>query len=407
VQPVRRPLRALVVSLVALVPASPALAAQPLPTGIPDILRSYGLAVGGTGVTIVDVGTGQVAYRYHAWKQLAPASNEKLFTTVAALSTLRPGFRYETTLSGVGSRQGATYHGDIFLVGSGDPTLTSDSLGTLAKRLAQSGVRHVVGRILGDETIFDRVRFGPHWKSSFYGTESPPLSGLSVDRNLAANGHMVTYPALSSARLLRRALIKHGISVSGKAATGKTPFGASELSAVRSKPLWMILRRMDRSSDNFTAEMVLKAVGALGDGSGSTAAGLAVARSVLEETIGADAKNLQLDDGSGLSSENRATSSALAELLARTASDPTLGPPLRQALAIAGVNGTLRDRPAGAGRVLAKTGTLDGVSSLSGYATTKRGTRFAFSILMNGHALSDWEAHEAQDKIAALIAAQP
>ena len=80
---------------------------------------------------------------------------------------------------------------------------------------------------------------------------------------------------------------------------------------------------------------------------------------------------------------------------------------MRQALAIAGVNGTLRDRPAGAGRVLAKTGTLDGVSSLSGYATTQSGTRFAFSILMNGRYLSDWTAHEAQDKIAALLAAQP
>jgi serine-type D-Ala-D-Ala carboxypeptidase/endopeptidase (penicillin-binding protein 4) len=57
--------------------------------------------------------------------------------------------------------------------------------------------------------------------------------------------------------------------------------------------------------------------------------------------------------------------------------------------------------------VLAKTGTLDGVSSLSGYATTQSGQRFAFSILMNGRYLSDWQAHAAQDKIAALVAAQP
>jgi serine-type D-Ala-D-Ala carboxypeptidase/endopeptidase (penicillin-binding protein 4) len=99
--------------------------------------------------------------------------------------------------------------------------------------------------------------------------------------------------------------------------------------------------------------------------------------------------------------------SALAQLLARTARDPTLGPPLRQSLAIAGVDGTLRDRPVGSDRVLAKTGSLDGVSSLSGYATTRSGARFAFSILMNGRYLSDWQAHAAQDKIAALVAAQP
>jgi serine-type D-Ala-D-Ala carboxypeptidase/endopeptidase (penicillin-binding protein 4) len=407
VPPVRRLSRALVLGLVLLVPAGSSLAAQTLPIGIPSILRASGLAVGGTAVTIVDLSSGKVAYRYHAWRKLAPASNEKLFTTVAALETLRPGFRYETTLSGAGTRTGATYHGDIFLVGSGDPTLTSGGLKTLARRLRQSGIRHIGGRILGDESIFDRVRFGPQWKASFYGTESPPLSGLSVNRNLAPNGHMLPYPALSAARLMRQALIAEGITVSGKAATGKAPFGATELSSVNSKQLWMILRTMDRYSDNFIAEMVLKAVGALGGGKGSTAGGLAVAQSVLQEMIGEDAKNLHLVDGSGLSSANRATSSAFAELLARTATDPTLGPPLRQALAIAGVNGTLRDRPSGQGRVLAKTGTLDGVSSLSGYATTQSGQRFAFSILMNGRYLSDWQAHAAQDKIAALVAAQP
>jgi D-alanyl-D-alanine carboxypeptidase/D-alanyl-D-alanine-endopeptidase (penicillin-binding protein 4) len=407
VSPVRRLLRALVLCLVTLVPAGPSLAAQTLPVGIPNILKASGLAVSGTGVTIVDLTTGKVAFRYHAWRKLAPASNEKLFTTVAALETLRPGFRFETTLSGAGTRAGATYHGDIFLVGSGDPTLRSGGLKTLAKRLRQSGIRHVQGRILGDESIFDRVRFGPQWKTSFYGIESPPLSGLSVNRNLAASGLMLPYPALSAARLMRKALIAQGITVSGKAATGKAPFGAGELSSVSSKQLWMILRSMDRYSDNFVAEMVLKAVGALGGGKGTTAGGVAVAESILAEMIGEDAKNLHLVDGSGLSSANRATSSAFAELLARTATDRTLGPPLLQALAIAGVNGTLRDRPAGAGRVLAKTGTLDGVSSLSGYATTKSGQRFAFSILMNGRYLSDWKAHEAQDKIAALVAAQP
>jgi D-alanyl-D-alanine carboxypeptidase/D-alanyl-D-alanine-endopeptidase (penicillin-binding protein 4) len=383
------------------------MAAAQLPTGIPNILRSYGLANGGTGVTIVDLSDGQVAYRYHAWTQLAPASNEKLITTVAALATLRPGFRYETTLSGSGQRTGATYHGDVFLVGAGDPTLSTGGLSTLAKRLRQSGILHIEGRILGDETIFDRKRFGPQWKASFDGLESPPLSGLSVDRNLAPNGHTRVFPALNAALVMRQALIAHGISVSGPAATGKVAFGATKLSAVRSKPLWKVLRAMDRTSDNFVAEMVIKAVGALGGSQGSTAGGLAVAQSVLQATIGDDARGLHLVDGSGLSAANRLTASALAELLAHTSSDPAIGPSLRQALAVAGVNGTLRDRPAGSGRVLAKTGTLDGVSSLSGYATTQSGARFAFAILMNGDKLSDWQAHKAQDKIAALLAAQP
>jgi D-alanyl-D-alanine carboxypeptidase/D-alanyl-D-alanine-endopeptidase (penicillin-binding protein 4) len=393
--------------ILALLPATSAAAgtsAQPIAVGIPKILASHGLQGGGTGVTIVDLANGAVTYRYHAWKRFTPASNEKLVTTVAALATLRPGFRYETTLSGRGTRQGSTYTGDIFLVGAGDPTLTTGGLTTLARRLHASGVRRITGRILGDESIFDRVRFGPQWKSSFYGTESPPLSGLTVNRNTAPNGHMLPYPALSAAKLMRAALIANGISVGGKAATGTATFGTPELVSVASRPLWKILRFMDTNSDNFYAEMIIKAVGALGNGTGSTASGLAVARSVLQKTIGADADGLRLVDGSGLSANNRLTASALAELLARTAKDPTLGPPLRQALAIAGVDGTLVDRTVP--RVVAKTGTLDGVSTLSGYATTPTGARYAFSILMNGSRLSDWDAHEAQDAIAKMIADQ-
>ena len=404
-QRVRGPLRALFVCLVLLGLAAPAAAAQPITVAIPKILASHGLNGSGTGVTIVDLANDAVTYRYHAWKRLTPASNEKLITTVAALATLRPGFRYETALSGTGTRNGAAYEGDIYLVGAGDPTLTTAGLNTLAKRLYQSGVRHITGRVIGDESIFDKVRFGPQWKHSFYGTESPPLSGLTVNRNMLPNGKMEPYPALAAAKLMRHALVQQGITVGGKAVSGRAPFGAHALSTYDSKPLWKILRFMDTNSDNFMAEMVLKAVGALGNGIGSTASGLAVARSVLHKLIGSDVDTLHLVDGSGLSAANRLTASAVAELLAQIAKDPTLGPALRQALAISGVDGTLVDR-AGC-HCIAKTGTLDGVSSLSGYATTLSGTRYAFSILMNGSQLSDWQAHEAQDAIASMIASQP
>ncbi|MEO9175492.1 MAG: D-alanyl-D-alanine carboxypeptidase, partial [Gaiellales bacterium] len=230
----KRPLRAVLACLGALLVATPAALSQPITLAVPKILASHGLNVGGTGVTIVDLSNDAVTYRYHAWKRLTPASNEKLITTVAALATLRPGFRYETALDGVGTRTGATFHGDVYLVGAGDPTLTTAGLDTLAKRLATSGVRHITGRILGDESIFDRIRFGPQWKPSFYGTESPPLSGLTVNRNTAPNGHIVPYPALAAAKLMRHALIGHGITVGGKAATASAPFGSPQLSAIYS-----------------------------------------------------------------------------------------------------------------------------------------------------------------------------
>src|SRR5262249_35007813 len=133
-------------------------------------------------------------------------------------------------------------------------------------------------------------------------------------------------------------------------------------------------------------------------------------RQVVGSLIADDASSLTLVDGSGLSPSNRSTAAAFAHLLAAAASNPTLGPALDSSLSVAGLNGTLEHRLRGfVGhlRVHGKTGTLDGVSSLSGYATTPSGHRYAFSILMNGRYLSVWRAHEAQDAIAQLLASMP
>jgi PBP4 family serine-type D-alanyl-D-alanine carboxypeptidase len=165
---------------------------------------------------------------------------------------------------------------------------------------------------------------------------------------------------------------------------------------------------MDRQSDNFTAEMVLKEIGAVVGTGGTTAAGIAVEKRVVGQLIGSDADSLISVDGSGLSSADRATTAALVTLLVRMDGDPQLGPTFRGLLSVSGQNGTLEHRlvgPAVRGRVLGKTGTLDQASSLSGYVTARSGHRFAFSILMNsrGGILSSWTAHRVQDAIAALL----
>ena len=121
--------------------------------------------------------------------------------------------------------------------------------------------------------------------------------------------------------------------------------------------------------------------------------------------LGDDASLIHLADGSGLSYANRTTASALARLLAAADADPALAKPLAGALSVVGVNGTLRRRlPALRGRVLGKSGTLDGVSALAGYVTGVTGRRFAFAVLINARGLSDWTAHGAQDAIVTLLA---
>ena len=376
-----------------------------LARGIAKALAKHGLGGKGTGVAVADLASGEIIYRRNGWRPLVPASTEKLYTTVGALSTLRPDFRFATTVVGTGTRAGATWKGDLFLVGSGDPTFSSYDIAELAAQVRARGIRTISGRIRGDATIYDTARWGP-WPARYIGVESPPLSGLALDRDVNATGHEVGNPSHSAARALRKALARAGVKVGVRfVAGGRAPKGAFVLARTQSAPLWRIVRFMDRHSDNFTAEMVAKAIGAYAGGSGTTARGMRVAGEVAAPMLGDDAALIHLADGSGLSHANRTTASALARLLAAAATDPAIAKPLAGALSVAGANGTLARRlPALRGRVLGKSGTLDGVSALAGYVTGVSGRRFAFAVLINAEGLSDWNAHGAQDAIVTLLA---
>jgi D-alanyl-D-alanine carboxypeptidase/D-alanyl-D-alanine-endopeptidase (penicillin-binding protein 4) len=163
-----------------------------------------------------------------------------------------------------------------------------------------------------------------------------------------------------------------------------------------------MLRFMDRESDNFTAEMLLKHLGLTELGRGTSAAGAAVVTQALAEA-GVPMTGVRIVDGSGLSQLDRLTANALGSLLKIAWADPTVGPALLASLPVAGVNGTLQHRlskPPARGRVLAKTGTTDTASSLSGYVSG----RYAFAIVQNGHPLSYWWARRAQDRFAQILA---
>jgi serine-type D-Ala-D-Ala carboxypeptidase/endopeptidase (penicillin-binding protein 4) len=161
---------------------------------------------------------------------------------------------------------------------------------------------------------------------------------------------------------------------------------------------------MDVESDNFTAELLLKQLGALVAGRGTTAAGAEVVRSVLADRA-VPLANVRIADGSGLSSLDRLTPKTLVTILQRSWADREIRSVLFGALPVSGRDGTLENRmtrsPA-LGNVRAKTGTLDTVSALSGYVRE----RFAFSILVNAPALSSYAAHAAEDRFASVLAEQ-
>jgi serine-type D-Ala-D-Ala carboxypeptidase/endopeptidase (penicillin-binding protein 4) len=397
----RRLILVLLATLAAVAPLSAPAAQAPLSSRLERALSVPHVDPARAAAVAIDLRSGEVVYERNALRSLAPASTEKLTLSYALLSVLGPDYRIRTELLGAGAADGATWRGDLILKGYGDPTLTKWDLRALARSLSGLGIRRVTGSVLADESYFDTRRAGPGWKPSYYIEESPPLSALVVDRGRLGR-RISTRPALVAAEKLRTALKAHGVSVTGGVGVGGAPGDASRITLTSSAPLSRMLHAVNGDSDNFTAEMLLKHLGAAVRGKGTTDAGAGVVRDVLTET-GIPLDGVRLRDGSGLSLLDRLTARTLASLLVAAWQDPTMRNVFLRTLAVSGRRGTLEERleaPAVAGRVVAKTGTTSRASALAGYVKG----RYAFAVLQNGSPVSYWWARRAQDRFVTVLA---
>ncbi len=398
------PRRLMAVALAALfLSSAPAAAAgqTPLARKLSMALSVPHVAKSRTGAVAVDLATGKAVYAHNLGLPLIPASNEKLAVSYACLLALGPSFRFSTDALGEGELNGSTWRGDIFLKGYGDPMLSTLDLLKLASQLHAQGIRRVSGQIVGDESFFDAKRMAPGWKPWYFINESAPLSALTVDR-ARYQGRTTREPALAGALAFRAALLRAGISVAGRATTGTAHETAVPLASTESVPLEQILRFTNHESDNFTAEILLKQLGAGFALQGTTAAGADVVHRLLAEQQ-IPLAGVRIVDGSGLSRLDRLTAASLVGMLQSSWLDLDLREILIGSLPVAGRSGTLDGRMRGtaaAGRVRAKTGTLSVASALSGYV--KR--RYAFSIIQNGSPVSLLWARRAQDRFAAVLA---
>jgi D-alanyl-D-alanine carboxypeptidase/D-alanyl-D-alanine-endopeptidase (penicillin-binding protein 4) len=344
------------------------------------------------------------------------ASNMKLFTTATAMSRLGPESRIATKVLSDGRLDsGGVLHGSLYLQGGGDPALGTPSfynsylagLGTnlfaLVPQIRAAGIRSISGRLYADDTIFDRLR---GVADSGYATSSyiGPLSGLAFNSGFAgstSSSGFASDPAKLAASKLARALSASGVAVPTQVALAKTPADAERVAVVRSPTLTRIVDTTDVYSDNFFAEMLMKLVGARLGAAGTTAAGAAV----VEDFARTHGSGVHAVDGSGLTRSNRASPRQVAALLLAMRDDPA-GDEFIQDLALTGKEGTVADRMRGTaayGRCRTKTGTITGVSNLSGYCFNKSGRTMVFSILMNGVGDVGY-AHLEQDRIAGLVA---
>lgn len=365
-------------------------------------------AGGVAGVTVHDLEADRKLSGHRASRRRVLASNTKLFTTAAALGRFGAERRLATTIHADGRIERRTLRGDLYLVGDGDPTLGGRQLARagipqtpikpLARAVKRAGIRKVAGRLYADDTIFDRVRGVPY--SDWGPTDElrGPLGGLTYNTGWAAGD-----PAIAAATVLRRKLRKIGVKVR-RIKLGALPArlqGGAPLAAAPSPRMARLVAQTNRVSDNTFAEMLLKRVAARSGRKGTTKRGVRVA----ERFAAGIGSGASLADGSGLSSANRASASQVAALLDGMRSQPAFRA-FWNSLPKAGLQGTLYDRLRGTvaeGRCRAKTGTIDGVSTLSGYCTTKAEKRLlAFSILMNGVDID--RARTYQDRIVKSIA---
>jgi D-alanyl-D-alanine carboxypeptidase/D-alanyl-D-alanine-endopeptidase (penicillin-binding protein 4) len=393
-------------------------AEQKLGTRLAGPMRAAGRS---SGAYVVNADTGAVVFRSRHTVARTLASNTKLFTTTAALARFGPDAKLSTEVRGDGDLElDGTYRGNLYLVGGGDPTFGSRrfvrrayrsgaAVEDLAAKLKDTGIKRVTGRILGDESRFDSLRGGPDsdYRTSIY---VGPLSALAYNRGLASEGGhgFQLRPAPFAAARLDSALGRLHISVAGAPRAARAPWGAQILAFVESPRMSRLIKLTNKSSDNFFAETLVKDLAMQAKHKGTTAAGVRLVTGFASR-VGSRAR---LVDGSGLSPANRASPYRIVKLLMAMRSRLTEFPAFYDSLSIAGRDGTLRPRmrrgPA-RGHCRGKTGTISGVSAVSGYCQARSGQTYVFSILMNG--VNPLGARKLQDSmlqaIAGLRAAQP
>ncbi len=379
-----------------------------------DLKHQLALAGPSDGAYVYDITAKKVLFSERATTLRAPASVEKLYTATAVLARMGPAARLSTTVYGIGQLlPGGTWEGSLYLRGGGDPTFGSQSfisahyggLGAsvnslVAQLVRTAGIHHITGSVYGDESFFDSRRGEPSSGYAFDPFLEGILSGLAYNRG-AELGHGTHAPAADAAHALWGALKADGVSIRGASAAASTPTGALPLASVASPTVAQLLGLTLPPSDNFFAETLVKDLGALDGGGGTTARGAAVVSSTIGSLLGFTPR---IVDGSGLSRADHTSPYQVVDLLANLSGTPT-GQVLRSSLAVAGHSGTLERRMRGtaaAGHCQGKTGTLTGASNLVGYCQSAGGDLLAFAIFNDG--ISTEAAHVFQDHMTISIA---
>ncbi len=424
-----------------------------------------------TSIVVADAATGRIMADYQPDLALNPASCAKILTSATALSLLGPNYHMSTGFySDRPPVNGTT--GTLYVSGNGDPSLVTEELWRMAQDLHSRGLRSVTGGITVDESFFDShyyphksgndgraytaqtgavavnfnsigVTVGPGNRAGSAGTVelAPPVEGYKIVNKLVtrskfavsiaikedAEGETIIVtgrvppgaapqtfwrsvpdPVAYAGRVIAYVLTQNGISVQGPIRNGRVPSNAHTIAIEPSRSLAELVSDMNKHSNNFMAEQLLKHLGGARRGApGSTEKGVDVVAEFLA-SVGIPRGTYDMENGSGLSDRTRISAEQLVKVLVAMYKNHSVRNEFISSLSVLGVDGTMKkwNRVASelSGVVYAKTGTLNNVSTLAGYVPMRDGRMAAFAILANGLPKGVWGAHQAELDVVRSIA---
>ncbi len=421
----------------------------------PEFLRSR------WGILIEQLNSQQILYALDEQKYFIPASNVKLLTTAAILHQLGSKFRLQTPVYGTGTPPNLA---KLRIVGKGDPSLTTAKLKALAQELKRQGIRQISQLIVEDSGV-NNSGINPTWEWDDLNFAYAPVvnalilnenavtlklfpqqlgqplklelsdaiavrkwqiknltitapkgtpNSLKIQRNLGESSLEITGelaidadfdtfdlaiadPANYFLESFRGLLLESGISVRQAMVSQnhKSTNSEQELAVIESEPLSLLIKKTNQESNNLFAEALLNLLG--------NESIEALEKSLTQ--LGINPNTYHLQDGSGLSRHNLVSPESLVKTLKLMTQTPE-SEIYRNSLAVAGVSGTLKERFQNTplqGNLQAKTGTLAGISALSGYLFISNYQPLVFSIIVNQSDQTNSSLRQAIDEIMVIL----
>ncbi|MEI6092049.1 MAG: D-alanyl-D-alanine carboxypeptidase/D-alanyl-D-alanine-endopeptidase [bacterium] len=409
---------------------------------VETLLQRAGIKKNNTGIVVYDLNDKKTIYSLNPEKLFSIASVNKLFVTAAALKYLGQDYRFKTSVFSNLPDSSGVINGNLYIKGGGDPLFVSESMWFLVNKLVDMGVKEINGKIILDDTSFPSAEV--YDDSGSDRAYSAKLSSLSVNFNAVAisatagpsqyvamdpdvpmlqlidrtkksskktnvemrregNKIIVSGPLNDSdydnkiiyrniddpssyfAQVLALHLKWRGIKNTGVAIRGQTDIKKVKLFDIESRRLNDILVEMNKFSNNYIAEQLIRAIADKKFGKASAVDKAIELVKNYMESIGLDKNGLEIVNGSGYSKMNKVKPKEMIKFLEYAYRDFGIGPEFINSLSIAGVDGTVRKTHKTeflTGKMRAKTGTLTGVRSLAGYLNHENRT-YAFIIVAN------------------------